>query len=355
MSSAFTLTIDWLAFTVPESSPRETAQLLESDWSKDKGGFRGYPLSWIWSEGQRGIGRLGTGALRCPREVHIDLSAGIVSTWAGEKVRRVLQWVREKQGHVTRIDCALDDRANLVPLSTIREAVRNGQCLTRATRMQVIESGLIHEQAKIGETLYFGSPRSQTLLRIYDKRLELQAKQRDEWQDYGIRWELELKKDRANLSAACLGMLEEADWREFVVGLLRSYVDFRDTTRDEEEDLRYRAPLLPWYAELTEGFKKGRLMIEKEEPSLPKVKAWIVDSVAPMLAVICAAPNGQAWLEREIVIAVDRWKDRHRNLLKKPKATSTNRSAGGNAGAQSQGDQGEVAKRPPEDADAPHD
>jgi replication initiation factor len=340
MSSSFTLTIDWLAFTVPDSSPQETAHVLEADWNKGKAGFRGYPLSWIWTESQRGLGKLCTGAPRRPREVHIDLSAGIVSTWATEKARRVLHWVREKQGHVTRIDCALDDRACLVPLSTVRDAVRIGQCLTRAERMQVIESGLIHAQAKTGETLYFGSPKSQTLLRIYYKRLELQSKQREEWPDYGIRWELELKKERANLCAACLVMIEETDWREYIVGLLRAYEDFRDTTRDEEEDLRYRAPLLPWYAELTDGFRKGRLVVEKEEPSLPRVKQWIVESVAPMLAVICAVPHGQAWLEREIVAAMDRWKDRHRKLLKKPSATSRNLSAGGNASAPQSGDQG---------------
>ena len=131
--------------------------------------------------------------------------------------------------------------------------------------------------------------------------------------------------------------MEEDDWKEFVVGLLRSYIDFRDTSRDEEEEYRYRAPLLPWYAELTEGFRKGRLVAEKEETGLPEVKAWVSESVAPMLAVICASPNGQAWLEREIVQAVDRWKDRHRKLLKRPKKTATRPSAGGNAGAPLQG------------------
>ena len=58
--------------------------------------------------------------------------------------------------------------------------------------------------------------------------------------------------------------MEEEGWKEFVVGLLRSYIDFRDTTRDEEEEYRYRAPLLPWHAELTEGFQNGRLVVEKE-------------------------------------------------------------------------------------------
>ena len=33
-----------------------------------------------------------------------------------------------------------------------------------------------------------GSPQSETLLRIYDKRLELQSKGRENWQEYGVRW-----------------------------------------------------------------------------------------------------------------------------------------------------------------------
>jgi len=345
MNTGFTLTIDWLAFTLPDSSPQESSAILESDWTKDKGGFSGYPRSWSWREG-RGVGRLGTGAQRNPREVHVDLSGGIVSTWASDKIRRVLTWIKEKQGHVTRIDCALDDRAMLVPLATVRDAVQRGQCVTRAKSMQMIESGLIHESAKTGETLYFGSPRSQTLLRIYDKRLELQSQERADASEYGIRWELELKQDRADVCASCLSVIEEDDWKEFVVGLLRSYIDFRDTTRDEEEEYRYRSPLLPRYAELTEGFRKGRLVVEKEEPGLPRVKAWISESVAPMLAVICASPNGEAWLQREIVDAVDRWKERHRKLLKTPKKKRSPPSAGGHAGAPCTGGQGVSSDSP---------
>jgi phage replication initiation protein len=56
----------------------------------------------------------------------------------------------------------------------------------------------------------------------------MQSKGQENWQDYGTRWELELKKDRAEQCARALATLDEADWKELVVGLLRSYVDFRD-------------------------------------------------------------------------------------------------------------------------------
>ena len=105
---------------------------------------------------------------------------------------------------------------------------------------------------------------------------------------------------RAALWPIVIG-LEEQDWKGFLIGLLRSYVDFRDTTRDAEDEERARAPRLPWYESLTRGFMTARLTIPQEEPEEERVKAWITRSVAPMLAALCALPNGQAWVEGAIV------------------------------------------------------
>ena len=342
MISPFSLTIDWLSFTLPTGTVKETMDILEGEWIKDKGGFRGYPRCWMTVGADRGVGKLGTGAERAPLEVHVDLSAGIVSSWPASKVQTVLQWVRKREGHLTRIDCALDDRASRVPLSTVKQAIEGGQCITRADRLQVIASSSIHTGTPQGETVYVGSPHSQTMLRIYDKRAELQTQKREDWQSFGIRWELQLKQDRAQVCGQVLSFLGEQDWLEYIIGVLRSYVDFRDASRDEPDEDRYRSPLLGWWKELTEGFQKGRLVVEKETHSIPKVKRWVKHSVAPMLAVICAQhPDGQAWLEKQIVSAVGRWKAKHRALANSgPKQKKINPPAGGDAGAPSQGGEG---------------
>jgi phage replication initiation protein len=311
----FTLTMDWLAFTLPDASVHDVMKMIGGEWSRGKAGFRGYPLSWILADPSRGVGLLGTGAPRRPREVHVDLSAGIVSSWELTKVRTILQWVVQEQGHFTRVDCALDDRRPLVPLSLVTQAAEMGQCITRADRVQVIRSFSLHKGTTAGETIYFGSPQSQTLLRVYDKRLELLAKQRPHADEFGIRWELEFKQDRADLCGQFLGDLEEADWLKLLIGLLRSYVDFRDTTRDAEDEERACAPRLPWYESLTMGFKAGRLTLAQEEPDEARVKNWITRSVAPMLAALCALPGGQTWMESAIVEGADRWKQRHRQLV----------------------------------------
>ena len=63
MDSAFTLTIDWLSFTVLAGNPQKTMKVLGGAWSRAKGGFRGYPLSWIKGDGMHGVGKLDTNAL----------------------------------------------------------------------------------------------------------------------------------------------------------------------------------------------------------------------------------------------------------------------------------------------------
>ena len=166
MSSPFTLVIDWLAFTLPSGSVQDTMQVIGGDWTKSDTGFRGYPTSWITAGAGRGIGKLGTRALRAPLEVHVDLSGGIVAPWPTGKVRTVLQWILKHEGHLTRLDCALDDRNSYVPLSTIRQAIDVGQCVTRADHIQRISSSSIHKGTPSGETIYIGSPQSQTLLRV---------------------------------------------------------------------------------------------------------------------------------------------------------------------------------------------
>jgi hypothetical protein len=65
MSSPFTLTIDWLAFTLPAGSAQDTMQMLGGDWTKSTAGFRGYPASWITASASRGGGQTGHACASC--------------------------------------------------------------------------------------------------------------------------------------------------------------------------------------------------------------------------------------------------------------------------------------------------
>ena len=60
----------------------------------------------------------------------MDLLGGIVSSWDEAKIRSVLTWVFTRGGHITRMDVTLDDRAALVSIAQIKQAVDAGQAVT---------------------------------------------------------------------------------------------------------------------------------------------------------------------------------------------------------------------------------
>jgi phage replication initiation protein len=115
-----------------------------------------------------------------------------------------------------------------------------------------------------------------------------------------------------------LSYLDDTHWLEFIVGVLRSHVDFRDTQRGEDEEYRYRAPLLDWWTTLTEGFRKSRLVVEKEPQTLADVKSWLHQSVGPLLAVVLERPDGPEYLQRIAKAGKKRWKTKHHRLLQLP-------------------------------------
>jgi hypothetical protein len=299
-SHPFTLTLDWLAFTLPESSVGEVVGTIGGNWSSCIGGFLGYPTSWIMDDGLPGSGRLGTGAPRKPHEVHVSLPAGIVSAWSLDKVQAVLDWVFDRKGRLTRIDSALDDRQPFVSVKQIKHAVDAGQSITRAKKILVTKETNSKTGADEGETLYIGCRSSQTMLRVYDKRLEMQQKGRDNWKEYGVRWELQLKKHRAHACAEALRGLSEEKWRQYLIGVLRSCINFRETTRDAPRWERSRAPLLSWWTQLTEDFERCQLMVERrEEWGLDHIKRYLKPHMSN-LATLVISPGGWGWLDDQI-------------------------------------------------------
>jgi DNA relaxase NicK len=247
--------------------------------------------------------------------VHVDLSAGIVSQWDETKLKSILTWIFAQKGHVTRTDMAMDDREATVPIEMVRQAVEAGQVVSRSKQFKVLQSSNHRDGVRTGDTLYFGSRASQTMLRVYDKRLELQRQGREDAESYGVRWELEFKQERAQACAKALLTLDAEDWRAFLVGVLRSYVDFRETTREAESYEKYRAPLLAWWEALTEGFKRCRLVVEQTQRRLDDVVTWMAQSISPMLAVVVNC-RGYDFLVELVYAGMQRWTQKHHALLK---------------------------------------
>jgi DNA relaxase NicK len=315
--SGFSLTVDWFRFTLPVASAQQVMDQLGGDFIKASSGFLGYSVAYLQTADTGGMIRIGTGKKANPREVHVDCSGGIVSRWAFEKLQSVSRWVVSQRGTFGRIDNALDDRKGVVSVEQVEQAVQAGQAVKRSKKWRKIVEGDDDRGLTTGHTLYLGSRQSNTLIRIYDKALEQRSKG-VELSTPWVRWEVELKEERAHACGLALATMGETFYRQFVVGVLRSAVDFRDTNREAEPKERWAAAVLPWWQELTEGFAKARLLVQQTRKKLEDVKQWAARSLAPMLAVLEAAPGaGREWLELVIASGKHRWKGRHYELLER--------------------------------------
>jgi len=314
----FLFSVDWLAFTVPGSTVEDVQQRVGGDWMELEKGFNGYPRAWLCLSTGGGSGRMGTGMPHRAREVHVSLSGEIVSAWKQEKVQATCRWIKELKGHGTRIDLALDDRTGHATVSHVIAAADAAQAVMRWSTYDAKRQCSYKGQDHIrGEMVTFGSRQSQSYLRVYDKRIEAQVKGEvvdGPW----VRWELEFKKERAQLCVNLFAHLPLDEWRECTVGLLKSCISFRDTTADAPAWERCRSSELPWWKALTEDFKRCRFHVETTDRKLEEVLAWFSKAMGPTIAALyCAA--GPEWVAKVIESGSSRWKAPHYQLMKQKK------------------------------------
>lgn len=222
---------DWLSFTVKRSDPYFIVDLLglsHVPWETTKGArgykdrlyfncisihFNGRPDMGIWCEmsgqGCRAFETLSTLAGRWE-----DLFAEITA----------------QHMNITRLDVAYDDHTGMLDLDQIIQDTRKREYVSKSDYWEIVESSK-------GQTVQFGSPQSDVLIRIYDKARERNCAAGEHW----IRCELQLRRERA-IAFTQLGLPIGQSYCGVVVNYLR-FVEPADDTN------KWRWPIKPYWGE----------------------------------------------------------------------------------------------------------
>lgn len=203
----------------------------------------------------------------------------------GYNSTRLLNTVDLFEAKVTRIDIAYDDRpqdeqTGLLDFFTILEAIRADEYVSRPRQVRHME----YLKGGRGETIYFGSGQSDTLLRIYDKAAEQQI-ENEHW----IRVEIQLRRERAH--ALFLLLANEYCVDDFDLGaVLLAVLDFKVPNDDTNKS---RWPTAPWWSEFVQSASRIRLSKARViEESVEKSKRWVERQVAPTLAFLLSVYQG---------------------------------------------------------------
>lgn len=303
------ISFGWLSCTIPVIHLQEFYTLIGDTPVPREYGFRGYECSAMIL----GTGLVGWSTAR--PEAHIDLSAQALSLIKGghvDSILDIIDWVFDKDGHLTRLDISYDDRIGIVTVAEVQRALSCGDVVTRWHKWRPDGDYKIGSPAVDGGTVYIGSRKSDVFLRIYDKA-KAQGLENTHW----TRFEIQLRKDSATSLARllCNTKNDEDLFIELSLGILRGYIEFKDRNSDSNPSRRTN---LDWWDKIIGDVSKVKASKVKSERTISKVHDWVDNQVAPSLAVLKDF-YGERWhdvLADCMKNGKSRWKAPHLAMLK---------------------------------------
>jgi phage replication initiation protein len=178
---------DWLSFTIKfNQASFAWINSYFGEHTKEDHGMNGYSNFGYFAGG----GSIAYSPNRELNGIHIDLSAKALSS-QGKDVCEIISYAIEHGGKFSRIDIALDDYDGFLDLDMIYDKIESGEVRTRLDSYRRMVSGSLKRKI-FGDTIYIGSPASETMVRIYNKGAQTET------DDHWIRLEFQLRGSVAN-------------------------------------------------------------------------------------------------------------------------------------------------------------
>ncbi len=285
--------VDWVSATFKTVNERELIEeilLLDPDkFDEVDNGLYGYQQSLrlgniaVMYNGREDMGvHLQMSGAGCREYEHIGKL-----TW--ETLFRV---ILACEGQITRLDMALDDHVGYFTIRKAANKIKRGELASKFRRAMRIEHIEIADGKSAGQTIYFGSGQSMIRIRMYDKRLEqLNSKDvnTDEVPAFWNRTEIQSRKDRAQAVAGMIA--NDVPIGVIVQGILRYYLRFLVRHHDKNKS---RWKTAGWWERFLDDVEPIRLAEKTEmEATIEKRLSWIRRQVAPSLAAVISAMDGE--------------------------------------------------------------
>jgi len=296
--------LDYLSFTLKEyTSPYGVFDELGTELIPVPYGRFGYRKMSLARDG--GISVMWDGAVK-NMGVHVQISGkGCELVEHQESFDSWQAWIDRwfgKGAKVSRIDLAIDDISGAIPFQTVYDQVRSRTAVMRTRKGgHRLEWDAKHEY----QTLYVGERKSDTLMRCYDKGLQLGGD--TSW----LRFEFEYKSKRAD---AVAHLLVEKGW-DAAIGAGRSFIEFKDPSHITSDRTRQRPA--DWWVDLLNASKHVVRVERNQDTSLTKAYGWLRRQGAPVIATLIEHEGGDlSWIAELAKEGKARWKERHRKMLR---------------------------------------
>ena len=304
------LSIDWLSWTLTTTQSVDDAILMmgfdAKDFKAQPQGLNGYSsqlrhVSHSISIQYNGNENMG---------VHVDVSGSAVhalltqfyesnlvdtvfgsvgfetDSFESTVLREFMKCIKE-YGHITRLDLAVDDiGTNYYSLPELHDLFAADLYVSRFRSWKEVR-----EYGKYsGHTIYFGSRTSSIMLRIYDKQAEQNKKllfsDMPPLEYTWVRWELELKRERAQQVLELI--LKGEDIAYLTMGILANYLRMIN----DDNERKCRCTVSEKWESFINNIGRISLYCSKQEKTIDETRKWLIKQVAPSLAKVVEADGG---------------------------------------------------------------
>lgn len=327
-----TVTIDWLEFTVLNVQLPEVFDVMGlkfEDFNPLSKGRFGYRNQLKWADGNIFImfNAVGKEQDKIDAQTKINPKSGAHVMITGQGCRQysvkhnLIELIKllsaVKKTNFTRVDLAIDDYVSkIVDFTKIHEAAINGNFTSRWSKWDEINSRQTSSGEFLGRTMYFGSQASDLFCRIYDKKLERKANADEEIDTEWTRLEMVYRKDRATKLISYI--INDKPIGEVLRGTLKQYLRFLIPSADQNKS---RWPTVTWWDLLLSNVDKLSLTIEKEAKTIEDMTSWVDQQIAPTMAAILKAHEGDlAWFRSILVKGSERLSQKHKDAISQYKA-----------------------------------
>lgn len=215
----------------------------------------------------------------------------------------------------SRLDIALDDYKRMLNFAVIEEKVKAGEVVSASKKRDVTETVEVSKQEKFdskgeskGKTIYFGTRGSSIYIRFYDKKKEQEGKgikvEADSWQ----RYEIVLRKEKAEdfIFRYCSGETFDSLYLGVIAGAVRFVDKGNDTNK-----ARWKTSV--FWEKFLKNSEIIKLKSHEVTPDIEKTIKWFETAVLGSLEVLeKVSKDGNIDLYELLKNAKKKVSDRHR-------------------------------------------
>lgn len=230
--------------------------------------------------------------------------------------------------NINRVDFAFDDFDGLLEMNTIENCARNREYVSLFRSCKKVEEHskcsfqVNSDFTKFGEgkTVYFGSRKSNTFCRFYDKLLEQKKHFQNDLEqleklnkiNHWVRFEIVFKRSVAIKILSAMIRLNEHSFNEWLAEIINGYLRFIDIDNNNVS----RCTIKQWWSDFLGVVERAKLKcVGVSSNAFSRALGWFCHSVAPTLSAIV---SNVGFDELQNLITEfgtrERWKQKHYNI-----------------------------------------